>query len=106
MSLLKAKRFFLSLSFSQELRYFEECYDIKTTLEKSVNENPSDIKSWLLLAKQVTSDSSNDSGDQHPSDKEDMVLNVLSKALEANPHSEVLIYIHICKNLFLLSLVR
>ena len=73
---------------------------MKTTLETSVNENPSDIKSWLLLAKQVTSDSLKDAGEKHSSDKEDMVLNVLSKALEANPHSEVLIHFSSCEKLY------
>ena len=79
----------LTVYFSQEVRYFEEHYDIKTTLEKSVNENPYDIKSWLLLAKQIVSDSTKDTSDQNASKMENKALNVLSKALEANPHSEV-----------------
>ena len=62
---------------------------MKTSLEKSVDENPSDIKSWLLLAKQIASDSANDENSNLISDREDEVLHVLSKALEANPHSEV-----------------
>ena len=77
-------------SFSQELRYFEEDYDIRRTLEALVNSNPSDVKSWILLAKQRTSKEYKTFSEyRQAAENENHALNILSKALEANPYSEV-----------------
>ncbi|XP_065052847.1 zinc finger C3H1 domain-containing protein-like [Rhopilema esculentum] len=81
---------------SQELRYFEEDYDIRRTLEALVNSNPSDVKSWILLAKHRTSKKYMTLSEQGQTvENENHALNILSKALEANPYCEDLWMIYL-----------
>eukprot|EP00794_Sanderia_malayensis_P012998 gene12998-14336_t len=74
----------------QEVRYFEEDYDIRRSLEKTLEDNPQDVSSWISLAKRILLSKGNDTSHTEEEEIENKALNVLSRALEANPTSEIL----------------
>ncbi len=72
------------------MRYFQENYDVKKLLESSLEADPSDVTSWVALAKKILSPQKvDDSQEDDVEEIENQALNVLSRALEANPTSEV-----------------
>ena len=80
---------------SQEIRYFEENFDITKVLESTVSENPLDVKSWILLAQKTLASADNDESQGKFDEKENHALNILSRALEANANSEVQMFLFI-----------
>ena len=76
---------------SQEVRYFSEEYDPTESLQEGISEHPEDVNLWLNLAKRILKSNIISEDNMDEMTKVNQALNVLSKGLEANKSSEVML---------------